>query len=278
MAGASAWRRRPARPAARPEGRGLWISLALHLSVLLCALFLHRVPAPPPAAEPSFDVVFAPASPTRGVAQPGDHFAIPEGPTSNQPAPPRVNLLPPEYARRFAPPPPPPDEQAEARPPPSPAPARRQARNNPFAHVQQYSFAPAAGFSPPRGLRHSRSLDLSVRPEVRGGQIVDAVAHVISPGASSDYLAGISEYVETHKFYPPESAANGEQGTSVIEVTIARDGRVRDVRLRESAGSRWLDMAWLGLFRGHRFAPFPDDMKEAERTFTLSMDYELIYR
>jgi hypothetical protein len=37
-------------------------------------------------------------------------------------------------------------------------------------------------------------------------------------------------------------------------------------------------MAWESLFRDHRFAPFTDDMKGDKQTFTLTMDYELIYR
>ena len=194
---------------------------------------------------------------------------------------PSLNVMPPEYAQEFEPPPP----EAQAEPVPHPAlrterqRASRQAqRNNPFAHPMQLSFAPTAPMMQRRGLRNSRSLDLSMGPVIQGGQIRDAVAHVASPGASSDYIAGISEYVETHKFYPQQAADNGEEGNSVLAVTISRDGRVRNVQLVESAGSRWLDMAWISLFRGHQFAPFPDDMKEKERTFTLTMDYEILYR
>lgn len=289
------WRGRRRRPVSRLSPAA-WASAALHLFALLALVLLHRVPAVPlPPPEPSFDVVFqGDKAPVKGAPKPGKFMAIPEGETSPQPvptpprtspppspaAPPEVNLLPPEYAQEFEPPPP----QAQAEPVPHPAPrnARRPAqkqtaRNNPFAHPMMLSFAPA----PPmayRGLRHSKSLDLSMGPVIAGGRIQDAVAHVSSPGASADYIEGISEYVETHKFYPQQAADNGDEGTSVLEVTISRDGRVRNVRLVASAGSRWLDMGWESLFRGHQFAPFPDDMKEKERTFTLSMDYQIIYK
>ncbi len=289
--------RRPMRSRQR-EGMplALWVSGGLHLLALALLLFVQKVapPAPPPP-EPSFDIVFQGApTPVKGAPKPGKYTEIPEGPTSarpvptpprpspppSPPAPPRVNIVPPEYAEEFEPPPP----QAQAEPVPHPAPRtehrrvhRQSQRNNPFAHPMQFSFAPA---SPPmmhQGLRNSRSLDLAMGPVIAGGTIHDAVPHVSSPGASSDYLEGISEYIETHKFYPEQAAEAGEEGTSVISVTIARDGRVKDVHLVESAGSNWLDMGWISLFRGHQFAPFPDDMKEKERTFTMSMDYEIIY-
>jgi hypothetical protein len=37
-------------------------------------------------------------------------------------------------------------------------------------------------------------------------------------------------------------------------------------------------MAWISLFREKHLAPFPENMRENQRDFTLSMDYELIYR
>ena len=155
---------------------------------------------------------------------------------------------------------------------------RTAPRASPFANPQQYSFESRPSASRPRGLRGSRSLNLSLGLTVRGGVLTDAVPHVASPGANGDYLELLNEYVETHKFYPEQARADNESGTSVIRATISRDGRVRDVQLVESSGSSWLDMAWLGLFRGQRLPPFPDDMKEAQRDFTMSMDYELIYR
>jgi TonB family protein len=129
-----------------------------------------------------------------------------------------------------------------------------------------------------RGLRNSKSLDLAMGPTISGGQMHDAVAHVSNPGASGDYLAEISAYVEQHKFYPSQAASNGEDGVATIEATISRDGRVTNVQLKQSSGSRWLDMAWESLFRDHRFSPFTDDMKGDKQNFTLTMDYELIYR
>jgi TonB family protein len=256
-------------------------------------------PPPEPLPEPAFGIVFeGEHTDTKGVPKPGKFVQIPEGQDSPQPTPtppraappptppsaktaPEVNLLPPEYAQQFQPPPP--QDQAEAVPHPAPqekpSPARhaqQQQRQNPFAHPMVLSFAPAMP-RPHRGLSESKSLDLSMGPVFAGGQMHDAVAHVSNPGASGDYLAEISAYVERHKFYPSQAAANGENGVATIDATITRDGRVVDVRLRQSSGSRWLDMAWESLFRDHRFSPFTDDMKGDKQIFTLTMDYELIY-
>ena len=149
---------------------------------------------------------------------------------------------------------------------------------NPFAHPLNLSFSSVSRPAMRNGLHGSKSLDLSMGLLIEGGQLKDAVPHVSSPGADGDYLELLSEYVETHKFYPERAAANREDGVAVIRATIARDGTVRDVHLVESSGSRDLDLAWISLFRDQRLAPFPDDMREKERDFTLSMDYVLIYR
>jgi hypothetical protein len=38
-----------------------------------------------------------------------------------------------------------------------------------------------------------------------------------------------------------------------------------------------LDLALLSMFRDKHLPPFPDDMKENERDFTISMTYEIVY-
>lgn len=288
-------------------GRTAAISLAIHLFALGLAIIVwYRAekPAPPPE-QPGFAVVFQGGEKSpKAVPNPGRFVTAPsqgsppapppqpnqaqETPTQQamaQPAPreeaptsaPRVNLfqgfdLPaPQEAPR------------EAKPTPRKAPrqlARRapQAKDNPFAHPMMLSFAPTTPGAHSSGLRGSRSLDLSLGLTVKGGQLRDAVPHVSSPGADGDYIEALTAYVETHKFYPERAAREGESGTAVIKAVIARDGRVKDVRLVESSGSKWLDLAWISLFRNKKLAPFPDDMKEAEKEFTLGMVYELVYR
>ncbi|MEJ0046291.1 MAG: TonB family protein [Rhodospirillales bacterium] len=231
------------------------------------------------------------------VPAPGRYVSMPKGEhaPNSTPAPqspeqkpsqqamvqPRPNPLPPETQR------PTPEthaEKGEAAPAPA-HPARREQHRqqtsrqvNPFAHPLNLSFASVSRPASHNGLRGSKSLDLSMGLMIEGGQLREAVPHVSSPGADGDYMELLTEYVETHKFYPERAAANREDGVAVIRATIERDGTVKDVHLVESSGSRELDLAWIGLFRNQRLAPFPEDMRENERDFTLSMDYVLIYR
>jgi TonB family protein len=176
------------------------------------------------------------------------------------------------------------ENEGEIAPIPAPHALREQHRPrtsqqvNPFAHPLNLSFSSVSRPAMRNGLHGSKSLDLSMGLLIEGGQLKDAVPHVSSPGADGDYLELLSEYVETHKFYPESAAKNGEDGVAVIRATIMRDGTVKDVHLVESSGSRDLDIAWISLFRDQHLAPFPDDMREQQRDFTLSMDYVLIYR
>jgi protein TonB len=281
----------------------LIVSALLHATALLLAIFLHAIPKLAPPEEPKgFDMVFdhGQAAP-KAVPVPGRFVEMPNGErvaqTPSQPSPPvppqpkipdekpapQMNLLPPEYYLRQQPPPPP-VEQSEPIPE-STKEAKQQRRrertappHNPFAHPTPWTFASRSSPAIPRGLHNSHSLDLSMGPMIEGGQVREAIPHIASAGADGDYLERLSEYVETHKYYPESAARVGEDGISIIRALIRRDGTVENVQLEQSSGSRTLDVAWLSLFRGQKLPPFPDDMKEQEKEFTLSMDYELLYR
>jgi protein TonB len=204
-------------------------------------------------------------------------------PAASQTAPPEVNPFPPEFMQPPEPPPPPPQADAEPIPQAPPHPQQHRQRSarssgNPFAHMQTLNFSPPSRPQRSAGLRNSRSIDMEEGPVISGGQLHDAVTHVIGPGGPEDYMALLSEYIETHKYYPESAAAAGEQGMSAVRVVIMRDGSVRSVQLVESAGSRTLDLAWEGVFQSGRLPAFTDDMKQNELTLTLSLDYTLIYR
>jgi protein TonB len=252
-----------------------------------------------PKEPPSFGMVFEPSKETiRGGKTPSKFTSTPRGepsqdmkptptpptppPAASQTAPPEVNPFPPEFMQPPEPPPPPPQANAEPVPQAPPHPQQHRQRSaqssNPFAHMQMLNFAPPSRPQRSAGLRNSRSINMEEGPVISGGQLHDAVTHVIGPGGPEDYMALLSEYIETHKYYPESAAAAGEQGISVVRVTIERDGSVRNVQLEDSSGSRTLDVAWEGVFQSGRLPAFTDDMKENELTLTLSLDYTLIYR
>jgi protein TonB len=192
-----------------------------------------------------------------------------------------MNLIPPEYQQ---PPPPPQTEEAEPIPPPMERPRysrnteRQRADRNPFSHPMNFSLAPREQREASAGLRSSRGLDLSAGPVIRGGHLTDSVAHVVGQGGQADYLALLSEFIETHKYYPEGAAQNGEEGSATVELTVRRDGTVRALSLASSSGSSLLDAAWMAVFRDNRLPAFTDDMPGAEETFKLTLNYELIYR
>ena len=273
------------------------ISLFVHGMILAIVLLAKHVPQPGPPTPPEqgVEMVFEHGKQApNAVPHPGRFIQIPRGETNGQveqkptpqappPVPPatrapQINLLPPEMIA----PPMPPVAHAEPTPAPSKAERKEKARQrsnpqtNPFAHMQLPNFAAHAP-SHARGLRNSRSLDLSMGPVIEGGQLRDAVPHISSAGADGDYMERLTEYVETHKYYPEQAGRNGEQGTATIKALITRDGTVKDARLEQSSESRMLDLALLSMFRDKHLPPFPDDMKENEHEFTITMTYEIVY-
>ncbi len=269
-------------------------SAAAHLLALTLLILLHVVvPLAPPQDEPSFAVEFEPdKSQTNGGPNPSVARETPKGDDNPQmrrtpqsaPQPssqPQMNLIPPEYLQ---PPPQPDSEEAEPLPPPverphyAHSPPSRSADRNPFSHPMVYSFAPRERAEASAGLRNSRSLDLSAGPVIRGGRLRDAVAHVVGPGGEADYLALLSEFIETHKYYPEGAAENGEEGSATVRLTVRRDGTVEALQLETSSGSSLLDAAWMAVFRDNQLPAFTDDMPGARQTFTLTLNYELIYR
>ncbi len=269
---------------------GWVISAAAHLLALALLIFVRLVALPPPQEEPAMAIEFEPdTTQTQGGPNPSKSTETPKGETSARMHPaqseppassqPQMNLIPPEYLQ----PPPPQEEPAEQLPPPMVRPRysrqgpAKSADRNPFAHPMTFSLAPQGPRSAASGLPNSRSLDLSAGPVIRGGRLTDSVAHVVGQGGRADYLALLSEFIETHKYYPEGAARNGEEGSATVRLTVMRDGTVRALSLVASSGSSLLDAAWEAVFRDNRLPAFTDDMPGAEQTFTLTLNYELIY-
>lgn len=268
-------------------------SVFAHLLVLAIIIFVRVVAPPPPPEQPSFAIEFQPdTTQTKGGPNPSNVTETPKGDTSAvmHPTPstpqasasqPQINLIPPEYRQQQVPP-----EAEEAEPLPPPMQRPRYSRSgpahsndrNPFAHPMNFSLAPREERQASGGLRNSRSLDLSAGPVVRGGRLMDSVAHVVGPGGTADYLALLSEFIETHKYYPEGASRNGEEGSATVRLTVRRDGSVQALSLESSSGSSLLDAAWMAVFRDNRLPAFTDDMPAAQQTFTLTLNYELIYR
>ncbi len=82
-------------------------------------------------------------------------------------------------------------------------------------------------------------------------------------------------WLQAHRTYPEAALSEGVEGRPSIRFTVARDGRVLDVDLARSSGSRVLDDAAVALVRGARLPPFPADMQSEAVSLTLPLDYAI---
>jgi protein TonB len=89
----------------------------------------------------------------------------------------------------------------------------------------------------------------------------------------NDYLSRVFRHLEPYRF-DPGSMRGSQQGRVVTRVTIARDGRLIDVRIDSSSGSSALDAAELAAIRkASPFPPVPRDMPGDPVILVLPMNY-----
>ena len=256
--------------------------------------------APPPAPDsvppstsspaPAQTVQPAPATaapPPVVLALPNETATIPlptplEVPLAVEPPAVRLELPPTESAPAIAepimpqlPPPLPPVE-------PQPRPTRQAARPAPrsafgtLSNPMNLSLGPAAPRPAARGSVASRSLDLSPPQAWDGPASSDPYAQIRAANASADWNRGLLQYWLQHRYYPQQAAADGEQGSVTIQLTVNRSGRVESVEVLSRSGSQWLDMAALATWRDARLPPFTNEMREDRITFPIPIQYYLI--
>ncbi len=262
--------------------RQIWIwpaAFLLHAAIIALAL-ISFVPRPSlQASQPGISVVFdnggaqqntAPPAPTQGPLTPAQQpppAAPPPPPQSVQTQQPEVNLNMP--MEPFAPLPLPPPQQQQTQ-------ERRVQNTRPQPHHQQYQVMNGMSLnnsSPSTpSAKHGLNLQLSQSdlnamntPEIQvQGQI------------GQDWMDGFNKWVNDHIYYPQEAIENNQQGTSVIQFTVHRDGSVTGVHLLSSAGSTFLDQAWLGIFLQNNVPPFPPGTKSDSLKITAALQYELV--
>lgn len=251
-------------------------------------------PLPQPAPEP------LPQPPARAEAPPRPQETAPPPPAAltpfPEPAPPGALALPPppppaplpELSAELAPPTPlrlaPPRSEAPPRPP-----APRPQAQNPFAGlpmVGPQALRPAAPSAPSRRAPGSAGgVDLSMGrvPELRmrEGQSFNnttAMAHVGGAQPGADWGRQFQRWVQSRGFYPEQAAMRGEDGSVVLRVTVARDGRITAVQMISPTGSRWLDAAAVSLFRDQVGPAFPMTMPGEETVIRFTIHYRIIGR
>ena len=246
-----------------------WIAAAgLHGAVLLLLLGL---PAPAPPAPPvtiALEVLPAAteataAAPAEAVSAPAPEPAPPPSPpqavTATSEQPPAVTARTPPSIEAPAPPTPMP---AIVRPPDAPPapyrpPARHPSPPRPTPERTVAAAAPEATASP-----------TSAAPPATP---VPAAAATVSPS----WQGQLSAWLQAHKAYPEAARERGEQGTTAVRFTVARDGHVLAVGLARGSGSDLLDRAASAMLRDARVPPFPAAMPQAEVTVVVNLHYAL---
>jgi protein TonB len=95
-----------------------------------------------------------------------------------------------------------------------------------------------------------------------------------SPG--DDYLERVRRWIQKFQHYPQEASRRKEQGTALLDVTLARDGTVLAVTVERSSGYPLLDeAAKKAVFDASPVPPFPESYRRQEGTMVLPAQYSL---
>ncbi len=157
-------------------------------------------------------------------------------------------------------------------PPQRPAP--QQQHSPAFPAPMAYSLGRPLDRSPSSG----PARDASYGPAAKGALSYGRFAQVTSGHVDPSWLDLLHHWWERHAYYPQEAIANGEDGTVGIRIVVNRYGRVESVEQLQRSGSKWLDIAAEGVFRGAQVPPLPPDTKDKTITINLAITYVLLRR
>lgn len=97
-----------------------------------------------------------------------------------------------------------------------------------------------------------------------------------NPNALSLYVGGVLQLIERQKKYPPAAQRRGQQGRVLLSLTLNKQGEIVDVRVAEPSAFPDLNDAALEIVRRIRnFPPLPDDLKRAEISLQIPVEYKL---
>lgn len=195
--------------------------------------------------------------------------ALAEPPPPEQPSPPQPTP-PPSLEQALALPeePPPPTARDFPKPVPPPPPPRPTAR-------------------PPQGALSQAPLPRPPKPAPAKPSMNSPASVPAPPSNSSDWLIGkgrarnayfdrVARHTAPYRRYPRVAFDNKQEGRVVTRVTIARDGRLIDVRIDKSSGWPAIDAAELETIRKSApFPPVPGDMPGEPLILILPIHYDL---
>jgi len=120
------------------------------------------------------------------------------------------------------------------------------------------------------------TVNLSFGPVSGGSLSPSASVQMEGVTVSTDWLNQVTAWWLRHGYYPPQAAANFEDGDVTLHMRIDHDGRVESLELTGKSGSMWLDLGAQSVFRDAHLPPLPDEMPEAQIPFEATVHYILI--
>lgn len=270
----------------------------------------HGPSLPNPTREAALRQQPSAPSPAVPQAQPQEPPASPAPPAPTPPAPvqpqaettPETAVTPPPVTLNTPPPPAkptlalpaPPDLTAPeplplppppAPPPPKPrlAPPVRQAERPSPSQPRSSSGFPAPmnfSFGAPRTPSPLERAFSSYQPgrANKGDTSFSQFAKVTKGQVDADWMADLHRWWIQHRYYPPQAAMAGEDGTVRIQIEVDRYGRVHYVDLESRSGSQWLDMGAQAVFRGATLPAFPPGTRDDQIIVDLTINYILVGR
>jgi protein TonB len=255
-----------------------WFWLAaflLHVVAIAALLYFLRAPRLQEAFEPTgmsvvvFDSGATQAQSPRQAPIPTPSQAPPPAPPPAAPAQaePEVNLNLPMAENA-----PMPESLPQPSPPAPPQPHHITSHQHTQHYVVMNNMSLSAPPAPP-----SQFANKALNLNIGGADELPANTPLITIQGhiGTDWQAGFNKWVNDHIYYPDAAAEQGQQGAATIEFTVHRDGHVTGVHLLKSAGSPFLDQAWLGIFLQNNVPPFPPDETSNTIKITATLNYVL---
>ncbi|HLF58976.1 MAG TPA: TonB family protein [Alphaproteobacteria bacterium] len=261
----------------------LGFSAAVHL-LFLALLILARQTPPPPVEKPAEVIVVELAA-----------LGTPEAPEEAPPPPPAPEeKAPPPPVAEAAPPPPapmpeietpklpetPPAKEPEPVVPPQvkavPRPLRKPEPEPPVAETPPPAEPPLPEPQPaPLPTAAQPAPEQAPATETPRKGIETGVAGATSQAEMNRYVTTLFTMIDAKKVYPPQSLQRREQGTVVVRLKIAADGKLIDVASPTEDPRRLVDASLEAVRRAAPFPPLPVSLKQDAAAFEVPVVYKV---
>lgn len=160
---------------------------------------------------------------------------------------------------------------------PAPQVAQEQAQKQPKTQKQPQQTAPATTSPSQQQSKsvplHKLMADAQQAAIVQADKWQDKYRQEVAKGdtvwldTEKDLLVSFFQRLRDNVYtvwdYPRRAAERGDQGTSLLKITVNRDGTINNVELKESSGSRLLDTeAVAAVWQGAPYGPLPDSYEK----------------